>query len=127
MIGLVVTLIPKLTRERQRKLINKELVEFSVQCLTLVAETPVDELIVRSSVLCSIFVVSLATEAVGKAMLIDGGILTVLPRLLDCPIQESYRSVGTFCAIATVRRRSTRVAPWGGGDVVRFRLIFAQY
>ena len=107
MIGLVVKVIPKLTRDRVRKLINKELVEFIVQCLTLVAETPVDELIVRSSVMCAMVVVSLATEAVCKAMLIDGGILTVLPRLLDCPIQDSSRVVGTFCAIATVSRCST--------------------
>ena len=126
MIGLVVKSIPKLTRDRVRKLINKELVKFNVQCLTLIAETPVDELIVRSSVLCAICVVSLAIEAVGKALLIDGGILNLLPRLLDCPIQESNKAVGTFCAIATVSRHSTKVAPRGMLDmrpVVRFVLV----
>ena len=126
MIGLVVKIIPKLTRDRVRKLINKELVEFIVQCLTLVAETPEDELIVRSSVMCAMVVVSLAIEAVCKAMLIDGGILTVLPRLLDCPIQDRHRSVGTFCAIATVSRHSTKVAPREMRDrrpVVRFVLV----
>ena len=107
MIGIIIKSIPKLTRDRLRKLINKELIEFIVQCLTLVAETPVDKLIVRSSVMCSTVVVSLATEAVGKALLIDCGILTVLSRLSDCPIQDSSRVVGTFCAIATVSRCST--------------------
>ena len=120
MIGVSIKIIPKLTRDRVRKLINKELVEFLVQCLTLIAETPVDELIVRSSVMCSTAVVSLATEAVGKALLIDGGILTVLPRLLDCPIQDSNRVVGTFCAIATVSRRSTVGAERRSGGAILF-------
>ena len=120
MIGLIIKIIPKLTRDRVRKLIKKEFIEFIVQCLTLVAETRVDELIVRSSVLCAIFVVSLATEAVGKALLIDGGILNLLPRLLDCPIQDNHRSVGTFCAIATVSRRSTVGAERRSGGAILF-------
>ena len=34
-------------------------------------------------------------------MLIDAGVLHLLPRLLDCPIEDSGREVGTFCAIAS--------------------------
>ena len=51
MIGVVIKIVPKLTRDRVRKLINKQLVDFIVQCLALIAETPVNELIIRSSVL----------------------------------------------------------------------------
>lgn len=101
MIACIIKLIPKLTRDRVRKLIDTRLVGFVVQCLTLIAEMPVDKLIIRSSVMCSILVVSIATETIGKTLLIEGGVLGILPRLLDCPIEDTGRLVGTFCAIAT--------------------------